>query len=123
MVDRTIFPPDWYRETIYPHYKEIWKLLVDADIPFISVNRLEAYGQAHAISRKFAATDGQIPTILVRTIPRNVKAAAATMVWTRSSPKSVLKPRSNSRYLSAALRGRRVLNVDRNASAGNSSWA
>ncbi len=35
MADRSIFSPDWYRETIYPHYKEIWKPLVDADIPFI----------------------------------------------------------------------------------------
>lgn len=35
MADRPIFNPDWYREVIYPHYKEIWKPLVEADIPFI----------------------------------------------------------------------------------------
>ena len=25
MVDRTIYAPDWYRENIFPWYKEMWK--------------------------------------------------------------------------------------------------
>jgi hypothetical protein len=30
MSDRTIFPPDWYREYIFPWYKELWKPLKKA---------------------------------------------------------------------------------------------
>jgi len=30
MADRTIFPPDWYREYIFPWYKELWKPLKKA---------------------------------------------------------------------------------------------
>ncbi|MBD3315839.1 MAG: hypothetical protein GF344_08640 [Chitinivibrionales bacterium] len=38
MVDRTIFPPDWYRETIYPLYDIIWEPLRKASMPFFFVS-------------------------------------------------------------------------------------
>jgi len=35
MVDRTIFPPEWYREVVYPRYNEIFRPLTNANIPFM----------------------------------------------------------------------------------------
>jgi len=35
MVDRTIFPPEWYREVLYPRYEYIWHPLIKAGIPFV----------------------------------------------------------------------------------------
>ncbi len=44
MIDRTIFPPDWYREYIFPRYKKCWEPLKKKGIAilFMSDGKIDA---------------------------------------------------------------------------------